>query len=191
MSAATLNPRVTSASRATPTAPDRLGAGRRGPGLGGRVRGCARRRPRRGRHRPDRRGGAAVAYPLIDVFSSAVEAWESPAWARVLPVVSTLISLAASVGLAVAAATADAGTTLAVFGFWAIVSGAVQLGTAAMRRRAGSHELPMIVSGAISTAAGFAFVAGSSQDVAHLTNLAGYAVLGAVLYLIWAARARR
>ena len=48
----------------------------------------------------------------------------------------------------------------------------------------------MIVSGAISTIAGLAFVAGSSQEVAHLTGLAGYAVFGAVLYLIWAARAR-
>jgi uncharacterized membrane protein HdeD (DUF308 family) len=131
-----------------------------------------------------------VAYPLIDVFSSAVEAWESPASARLLPVVNALISLAASVALAVAATTADAGTTLAVFGGWAIVSGAVQLGTAAMRRRAGSRELSMIASGAISTVAGLSFVAGSSHDVAHLTNLAGYAGFGAVLYVIWAVRAR-
>ena len=49
----------------------------------------------------------------------------------------------------------------------------------------------MIVSGAISTVAGLSFVAGSSQEVAHLTNLAGYATLGAVLFLVWAARARR
>jgi uncharacterized membrane protein HdeD (DUF308 family) len=127
-----------------------------------------------------------VAYPLIDVFSSVAEARER---ARVLPIVNALISLAASVGLAVAAATADAGAMLAVFGVWAIVSGAVQLGTAAMRRRAG-RQVPMIVSGAISVLAGVSFVAGSSQDVAHLTNLAGYAAFGAVLYLIWAARAR-
>jgi uncharacterized membrane protein HdeD (DUF308 family) len=132
-----------------------------------------------------------VAYPLIDVLSSAFEARESPASARMLPIVNALISLAAAIGLAVAAVTADAGTTLAVFGVWAIVSGAVQLGTAAVRRRAGSREFPMIVSGAISTAAGLSFVAGSSHDVAHLTNLAGYAAFGAVLYLIWAARARR
>jgi uncharacterized membrane protein HdeD (DUF308 family) len=131
-----------------------------------------------------------VAYPLIDVFSSAVEAREGGASGRVLPIVNALISLAASVGLAVATATADAGTTLAVFGVWAIVSGAVQLGTAAMRRRAGSRELPMIVSGAISTAAGLSFAAGASHDVAHLTYLAGYAGFGAVLYLISAARAR-
>ncbi len=132
-----------------------------------------------------------VAYPLIDVLSSAVEARENSASARVLPIVNGLISLAASVALAVAAAGADAGTTLAVFGVWAFVSGALQLGTAAMRRRAGSRELPMIVSGAISAVAGLSFVAGSSQDVAHLTNLAAYAGLGAVLYLVWAARARR
>jgi uncharacterized membrane protein HdeD (DUF308 family) len=132
-----------------------------------------------------------VAYPLIDVVSSAVEASERPASARALPIVNALISLAASVGLGVAAAGADAGTTLAVFGAWAIVSGAVQLGTAAMRRRAGGRELPMIVSGAISTVAGVSFVAGSSSDVAHLTSLAGYAAFGAVLYLVWAARSGR
>ena len=50
----------------------------------------------------------------------------------------------------------------------------------------------MIVSGAISALAGLSFVAGSSQDVAHLTNLAGLRDgLGAVLYLVWAARAGR
>ena len=42
----------------------------------------------------------------------------------------------------------------------------------------------------ISAVAGVSFVAGASQDVAQLTNLAGYAAFGAVLYLIWAARAR-
>ena len=132
-----------------------------------------------------------AAYPLIDVLASAVEARESRAAARVLPIVNGLISLAASAALAVAAISADAGTTLAVFGIWALVSGALQLGTAALRRRAGSREVPMIVSGAISAVAGLSFVAGSSQDVAHLTNLAAYAGLGAVLYLVWAARAGR
>jgi uncharacterized membrane protein HdeD (DUF308 family) len=128
-----------------------------------------------------------VAYPLIDVVASAVEARETRA---ALPVANALISLGASVALAVAAAAADAGTTLAVFGVWAIVSGAVQLGAAARRRRAGGRELAMIVSGAISAVAGASFVAGASQDVAHLSTLAGYAGFGAVLYLVWAARAR-
>jgi hypothetical protein len=191
MSAATLTPPVMSAPTATPwrrTAWVRAAAALAWAGafvvaLGGDPDAAATV--------PTAAAVLLVAYPLIDVFSSTVEAWDSPASARALPIVNALISLTASIGLAVAATTADAGTTLAVFGVWAIVSGAVQLGTAAMRRRAGSRELPMIFSGAISTLAGLSFVAGSSQDVAHLTNLAGYAGLGAVLYLISAARARR
>ena len=129
-----------------------------------------------------------VAYPLIDVLSSAIEARGRRA---VLPVAGGLISLVASIGLAVATGTADAGATLAVFGAWAVVSGAVLLGTALVRRRAGSGELPMIISGGLSTLAGLSFVAGSTQDVAHLTMLAGYATVGAVLYLVWSARADR
>lgn len=116
----------------------------------------------------------------MSVLASVAEARASRGSSRVLAVVNAFISLAASVALAVAAATADAGTTLAAFGVWAVVSGALQLGAAAMRRRAGGRELPMIVSGAISIAAGASFVAGASQDVAQLTNLAGYAAFGAV-----------
>lgn len=124
-----------------------------------------------------------AAYPLIDVLASVAESRGS---ARKLPIVNALISLTAAVALAIAGAASDAGTTLAVFGVWAVVSGAVQLGVAITRR-----EVPMIASGAISTVAGVSFVAGSTQDVAHLAGLAAYAAFGAVLYLIWAARARR
>jgi uncharacterized membrane protein HdeD (DUF308 family) len=129
-----------------------------------------------------------VAYPLIDALSSAVEVRHSRSR---LALANGLISLSASIALAVATASADAGATLAVFGVWAVVSGAVLLGTARRRRRLGGRELPMIVSGGLSTLAGLSFVAGSTQDVAHLTMLAGYATLGAVLYLVWSARADR
>ena len=129
-----------------------------------------------------------VAYPLIDALSSAVEARRTRSR---LAIVNGLISLSASIGLAVATATADAGATLAVFGVWAIVSGVLLLGAALVRRRAGSRELPMILSGGLSTLAGLSFVAGATQDIAHLTMLAGYATAGAVLYLVWAARAGR
>ena len=129
-----------------------------------------------------------VAYPLIDALSSAVEARRSR---DPLPIANGLISLAASVALAVVTATADAGAALAVFGVWAVVSGVVLLGAALRRRRAGSRELPMIVSGGVSALAGLSFVAGSTQAVAHLSMLAGYATAGAVLYLIWSVRAGR
>jgi uncharacterized membrane protein HdeD (DUF308 family) len=70
---------------------------------------------------------------------------------------------------------------------WAIVAGALQLGTALLRRRSGGRELPMIASGAISIVAGASFVAGASKAVAPLTGLAGYAVL----FFIWSARSAR
>lgn len=124
-----------------------------------------------------------VAYPLIDVVSWVVEGGER----RVLP---ATVSLAAAVALAVAAVAADAGAVLAIFGVWAVVSGALQLAAAIARRSAGGHELPMIASGAISVLAGVSFVVGSTQDVAPLKNLAGYAVFGAVFFAVWAARAR-
>jgi uncharacterized membrane protein HdeD (DUF308 family) len=129
-----------------------------------------------------------TAYPLIDALSSATEAAAARGAATRLPLVNATLSAAASVALAVAAFGSDAGAVLAVFGVWASVSGALQLGVAIARRRAGSRELPMIVSGGLSTIAGVTFAAASAQHAAHLANLAGYAALGAVLFLVWAAR---
>jgi uncharacterized membrane protein HdeD (DUF308 family) len=129
-----------------------------------------------------------AAYPLIDALSSATEAAAARGAAIRLPLVNATISAAASVGLAIAAFGADAGAALAVFGAWASVSGALQLGVAITRRRAGSREVAMIVSGGLSTIAGVTFVAASAQHAAHLASLAGYAALGAVLFLVWAAR---
>jgi uncharacterized membrane protein HdeD (DUF308 family) len=121
------------------------------------------------------------AYPLIDAVSSFVER----RW------VNGAISTLAAAALAFATFAGDAGATLVVFGVWAVVSGAFQLGTALQHRGAGSPQWPMIISGAISMVAGLGFASMAGQDAAHFANLAGYAVGGAVLYLIWTARARR
>jgi uncharacterized membrane protein HdeD (DUF308 family) len=129
-----------------------------------------------------------TAYPLIDALSAAMEAAAARGAPRRLPLVNATLSTAASFALAVAAFGSDAGAVLAVFGVWASVSGALQLGVAIARRRAGSHEVAMIVSGGVSTIAGVTFAAASAQHAAHLANLAGYAALGAVLFLVWAAR---
>jgi hypothetical protein len=132
-----------------------------------------------------------AAYPLVDALCSATEAAAARGSAARLPVVNATLGAAASVALAIAAFGADAGAVLAVFGAWASVSGALQLGVAIARRRAGSREVEMIVSGGLSTIAGVTFVAAAAQHAAHLANLAGYAALGAVLFLLWAARRTR
>jgi len=131
------------------------------------------------------------AYPLIDLVASLVEsAAGSDRSAAVLRIDAALSGVAVA-GLAAAAFAGDAGATLAVFGAWAFVSGAIQLGVALSRRRGATRQWPMIVSGALSTVAGLAFAASASGDSAGLGGLAGYAAFGAVLYLVWVARAGR
>ncbi|MBE2316705.1 hypothetical protein DVA67_012030 [Solirubrobacter sp. CPCC 204708] len=118
-----------------------------------------------------------AAYPLIDAVSSFVER----RW------VNGALSTLAAVALAVTGFAGDARDALLVFGAWAAVSGALQLALA-LRHRDG---WPMIVSGGLSTLAGVSFVAASSREEAQLAMLAGYAAVGAVLYLVSTFRARR
>jgi hypothetical protein len=128
-------------------------------------------------------------YPLIDVTASLTEAALGGARARLLHI-NAAGSLLATAALAVVAFGSDTGAVLAVFGLWATVSGALQFTGAVRRRRAGTRELPMLASGAISTLAGISFIAASGMDDPTVANLAGYAAFGALLYLLWAHRTR-
>ena len=126
-----------------------------------------------------------ASYPLIDVIASLVAATFGDT--RALRI-NAAVSAFAIVGISVAAFSLDAGSTLAAFGAWAAVSGAIQLGMALHRRRARGGQLPMIVSGALSTLAGLSFVAASGNADAQLATLAGYMAFGAVLFLLGARR---
>jgi uncharacterized membrane protein HdeD (DUF308 family) len=130
-----------------------------------------------------------TAYPVIDVVASLAEAARGGEAANRLRVNAALSSIAVA-GLAVAAFGSDVSAVLAVFGTWAVVSGLIQLFNAIDRRRKGSHELPMLISGGVSAIAGAAMIASSSAEDPSLTGLAGYATLGAVLFLVWAFRSR-
>jgi uncharacterized membrane protein HdeD (DUF308 family) len=131
-----------------------------------------------------------VLYPLIDVIASLAEAQRAPKQSKGVLRANAAISLVAAVALGGTAFGADAGAVLVVFGAWAVVSGAIQLGVAIRRRRGGGRELPMILSGGLSAIVGVGFIAASQGNDAHLANLGGYAAFGAVLYLLWAARSR-
>lgn len=131
-----------------------------------------------------------TAYPLIDATASLIETAGPGAHDDVLRLGAAISTLAA-VALGVATFASDAGAAVLVFGVWAFASGAVQLTVALRRRRAAGGQMPLIVSGALSAIAGVTFAAASTQDSAHVANLAGYAALGAVFYLVWAARAHR
>ncbi len=130
-----------------------------------------------------------AAYPAIDVVASIAAALGTDASGRVLRIIAALSVLAVA-AIGATAFGADAGATLAAFGSWATVSGAIQFGAAVHRRRAGSRQLPMIVSGGLSTIAGISFLAASGMDDAHLAIVGGYMALGALLYLLSAHRSR-
>lgn len=131
-----------------------------------------------------------VLYPLFDVAAAVVDARSSRAAGPARGLYANIaISLLAAVGLAVACAS-GVPAVLRVWGAWAIVAGVVQLVVAVGRRGMGG-QWPMILSGGISVLAGASFVVGASAPTASLTNVAGYAVLGGVFFLVSAIRLGR
>jgi uncharacterized membrane protein HdeD (DUF308 family) len=130
-----------------------------------------------------------ASYPAIDVVASIAAALGTDPSGRVLGI-NAAISALAIVAIAATAFGADAGATLAAFGAWAAVSGAIQLAVALHRRRTEGRQLPMIVSGALSTVAGVGFLAASGMDDVQLASVGGYMAFGALLYLLWAHRSR-
>lgn len=132
-----------------------------------------------------------VIYPLFDMGCAVADirsARRNGGPARGLYVNIALSALTA-VGLAVAA-TSGIPAVLRVWGAWAVTAGIVQLVVGATRRQLGG-QWPMIASGALSTLAGASFLAQADKDGASLTNLAGYAFLGGVFFLVSALRLGR
>jgi uncharacterized membrane protein HdeD (DUF308 family) len=132
-----------------------------------------------------------VIYPLFDVAAAIVDVRSARANGLTAPAlyVNIVISSLAVVGLAVAA-TSGVPAVLRVWGAWAITSGIAQLVVGAVRRKLGG-QWPMIVSGAISALAGGSFITAAGSDDPSLANLAGYAFLGGVFFLVSALRLNR
>jgi hypothetical protein len=105
-----------------------------------------------------------ASYPLIDVVASIAAAKDADTTQNVLRV-NAAVSTAAVVAIAVTGFDSDAGATFASFGAWAAISGAIQLGVAIHARRSRAGQLPMIVSGGLSTIAGLGFIAQSAETM--------------------------
>jgi uncharacterized membrane protein HdeD (DUF308 family) len=131
-----------------------------------------------------------VVYPLVDAAAAVVDLRSSRTTGpHTLLYVNIAVSLLAAVGLAVAGASSIP-AVLRVWGGWAIVAGLVQL-IVGVRRRGMAGQWPMIISGGLSVLAGGSFVAAASADDPALTNAIGYAIPGAIFFLIAAIRLRR
>ncbi|WP_433831122.1 hypothetical protein ACQP2E_12670 [Actinoplanes sp. CA-015351] len=131
-----------------------------------------------------------VIYPLVDVAAAVIDARASRAsGSPVLLYVNIAVSSLAAAGLAVAGSS-GVPAMLRVWGVWAIVAGLVQLVVGVTRRTMGGHW-PMIFSGGLSVLAGSSFYAAASATDPVLTNAVGYAIPGAVFFLIAAIRLGR
>lgn len=131
-----------------------------------------------------------VLYPVFDVAAAIVDARSSAGSRPVsLLYVNVAISLLAAAGLTVAVSSGIP-AVLRVWGTWAIVSGLVQLAVGVVRRAQGG-QWPMILSGGLSVVVGTMFVLQAAKDGASLTNLAGYAAVGGVFFLVSALRQGR
>ncbi|GAA1514402.1 hypothetical protein GCM10009677_54540 [Sphaerisporangium rubeum] len=131
-----------------------------------------------------------VLYPLVDSAAAIIDVRASrTTGSATLLYVNVAISLLAAAGLAVAGAS-GVPAVLRVWGAWAIVAGAVQL-IVGLTRRTMSGQWPMIISGGLSVLAGGSFLAAAAASDPALTNAIGYAVPGAVFFLIAAIRLGR
>ncbi|MEV4512638.1 hypothetical protein AB0K00_27165 [Dactylosporangium sp. NPDC049525] len=131
-----------------------------------------------------------VLYPLFDAAAAIIDARSSRATRSTAGLyANVVISLLTAAGLAVACSSGIP-AVLRVWGVWAVVAGLAQLIVGLIRRPMGG-QWPMIVSGGISVLAGTSFFIQAGASDATLSNLAGYAFLGGIFFLVSALRLGR
>lgn len=130
-----------------------------------------------------------LLYPLFDVAAAVIDHRASRTTGPApLLYVNMALSLLTAVGLGFAVAS-GVSAVMVVWGIWAVTAGAVQLIVAILRRRLGG-QWPMILSGGISVLAGASFVFGAA-NAKSVAGVGGYAILGAVFFLVSAIRLQR
>jgi uncharacterized membrane protein HdeD (DUF308 family) len=126
-----------------------------------------------------------VVYPAWDAGANWLDASASGGLAknrtqRINVWVSGVTTLAVAGAL-----TSGPNAVIAVMGAWAIATGLLQLSTAVRRWKAHGAQWSMILSGAQSALAGGFFIAQSRLDTPpSIANVAGYAGVGALYFLI-------
>ncbi|WFU77831.1 DUF308 domain-containing protein [Bradyrhizobium sp. CIAT3101] len=146
-------------------------------------------------------GALLVLYPAWDAAANFVDALRSGGLAQNrTQALNVAVSLATSVAVIVALQTSMNGV-LGVFGAWAILSGLLQLGTAVRRWKSFGAQWAMVLSGGQSALAGGFFIFQATTPMSpSIANVAGYAGVGALYFLVsavwltvsdWRRRARR
>jgi hypothetical protein len=125
-----------------------------------------------------------ILYPLWDVactlYDLKASAGSDSPTIHYLNAAAGVIT-AIAIGLTVYSHTQYA---VAAFGGWAFVAGLLQLVVGIVRRQRLGGQWAMILSGTQSTLAGVAFLLGGLSGKTHIKDIAGYALFGALFFLI-------
>lgn len=126
-----------------------------------------------------------VIYPAWDALANLVDASVNGGL-KANPSQTLNVAVSVITALAVIVAVSDSAyTVLAVFGFWAILAGLLQLYTGVRRRRRYGAQWAMILSGAQSALAGGFMIGQSLGPVAPtILDIVPYAGFGAFYFLV-------
>ncbi|WP_164940277.1 DUF308 domain-containing protein [Bradyrhizobium zhanjiangense] len=126
-----------------------------------------------------------VVYPAWDAAANYLDALCSGGLAQNrTQVLNVLVSLATTIAV-ILALQVSMNWVLGIFGAWAILSGLLQLGTAVRRWKRFGAQWAMVLSGGQSALAGGFFIFQASMPaVPSIANVAGYAAVGALYFLV-------
>jgi uncharacterized membrane protein HdeD (DUF308 family) len=126
-----------------------------------------------------------VAYPAWDAIANYVDASQSGGLAQNrTQAINVVVSIATTLAVVVTLQT-SMNWVLAAFGAWAMLSGLLQLGTAVRRWKSYGAQWAMILSGGQSALAGAFFIVQARMPMPpSITNVAGYAAVGAFYFLV-------
>ncbi|WP_164935166.1 DUF308 domain-containing protein [Bradyrhizobium zhanjiangense] len=126
-----------------------------------------------------------VVYPAWDAAANYLDALCSGGLAQNrTQVLNVLVSLATTIAV-ILALQLSMNWVLGIFGAWAILSGLLQLGTAVRRWKRFGAQWAMVLSGGQSALAGGFFIFQASMPaVPSIANVAGYAAVGALYFLV-------
>lgn len=125
-----------------------------------------------------------ILYPLWDVACTLYDLKSSAGSnSATTQYINAVAGTLTAVGIALTAYS-NPQYAVTIFGIWALVAGLLQLAVGILRRQRLGGQWAMILSGAQSTAAGVTFVLGGLSGKLHIKDLGGYAIFGAIYFLI-------
>jgi len=127
-----------------------------------------------------------LLYPLWDVVCTIYDlnTFSKSGSSRTSQIVNAILGVAAAIGIGLTVFQTPI-YAVAIFGLWAFGAGVLQLVVGLIRRKElGGGQWSMILSGAQSALAGVVFVVLGLSGKQHIKDVAGYAIFGALYFLI-------